>query len=129
MAASIRIATAVVLGILVVGATGLAASPSPSPAVLLRSPGPSPATTTYLLTVKGTDMTGMPRRLTVDLPSEWFRLPGGAQLGVTASDWTAFIVSIVDNTYADPCAHTLRSPKVASTVEAAAAALADIPGT
>ena len=40
----------------------------------------------------------------------------------------AFFLSVIDDTFADPCAHQPRSPKIGSTVAARAAALTDIPG-
>src|SRR6185295_19053314 len=41
----------------------------------------------------------------------------------------AFFVSLVDNTFKDPCAHVERSPRIGSTVEALAGALGEIPTT
>lgn len=38
-------------------------------------------------------------------------------------------MSLVDNTFKDPCSHVERSPKIGSTVEALAAALGEIPDT
>ena len=40
-----------------------------------------------------------------------------------------FFLSVVDNTYEDPCAHVERSPKIGPSVGAVAAALGEIPGT
>jgi hypothetical protein len=41
----------------------------------------------------------------------------------------AFVVSLVDDTFADPCSHRERSPKVGSTVDDLATALGEIPNT
>ena len=41
----------------------------------------------------------------------------------------AFVVSIVDDTFADPCSHSERSPKVGPTVADLAKALGEIPDT
>jgi hypothetical protein len=41
----------------------------------------------------------------------------------------AFVVSEVDNTFADPCSHRQQSPKVGPTIEALATALGEVPGT
>jgi hypothetical protein len=41
----------------------------------------------------------------------------------------SFFVSLVDNTFEDPCSHLERSPKIGSTVEALATALGDVPDT
>ena len=41
----------------------------------------------------------------------------------------AFVVSLVDNTFKDPCAHVQQSPKIGSTVAALATALGEVPNT
>ncbi len=103
------------------GSSALASSP-------LVSPEPSLAGSRTTIMVAGTELTG-PRHLTVDLPSGWEPRPWGARLDVTDADGTVFFVSLVDDTFADPCSHIPRSPKVESTVGAWVTALAEIPGT
>jgi hypothetical protein len=41
----------------------------------------------------------------------------------------AFVVSLVDNTFKDPCAHVQQSPKLGSTVADLATALGKVPNT
>jgi len=71
---------------------------------------------------------GSALQFTAELPAGWapFEFGGGRD---GEPEGMAFFVSLVDNTFADPCAHVERSPKVGSTVEALAAALGEIPTT
>lgn len=102
---------------------------APSSAVTL-SPEPSSSQHAATLTVAGTDVTGSPLLLTVTLPSDWQPFQFGANRGTSSPpSGMAFIVSTVDNTFTDPCAHVQRSPKIGSTVEALATALGKIPNT
>ena len=82
------------------------------------------------MTVAGTEVGGSPLGFTVDLPGSWSNTAVAAN-SVT-DDPTAeigFFVSVVDNTFTDPCAHTLRDPDVGSAASEVVAALAAIPGT
>jgi hypothetical protein len=101
-----------------------------SPPAVSPSPQPSASLQAARMTVAGTDASGPPLGLAVELPPDWQAFQFGANRG-TSSPPTgmAFVVSIVDNTFADPCAHTQRSPKVGSTVAALATALGEIPDT
>jgi hypothetical protein len=99
-----------------------------SPPVVSPSPGTSLTGTATRISVAGAELTSR-LDLTVELPAAWEPLPFGARLDVSDSDSTMFFVSLVDNTFQDPCSHTQRSPKIGSTVEAKAAALGEIPDT
>ena len=82
------------------------------------------------LMVAGTDVNGSPLALTVDLPPDWEGSQFVANRGTSSPPaGMAFVVSQVDNTFADPCAHTQRSPKVGPTVADLAKALGEIPHT
>ena len=82
------------------------------------------------LTVAGTEVNGSGLGLTVDLPSDWQSFPFGANRGTSYPPaGMAFVVSVVDNTFADPCSHRQRSPKVGPTVADLATALGKIPDT
>ena len=89
------------------------------------SPEPSPSSSTVLITVAGVP-DGTPPTLTADLPAGWE--PGGNPFIFNSADIHAF-VSLVDNTFSDPCAHIQRVPKVGPTVADLATALGEIPGT
>ena len=106
----------------------LARSPAGSPSTLL-SPSPAPSSSQGTrLTVAGTEVQGSALQLTVDLPPDWQSFTYGASRGTSAPPaGMAFVVSLVDNTFKDPCAHVQRTPKVGPTVEALAAALREIP--
>jgi hypothetical protein len=104
---------------------------APSSAAAL-SPEPSSSQQAATLTVAGTDVIGPPLSLTVTLPSGWESIQGGfgADNGTSSPpSGMAFIVSLVDNTFKDPCAHVQRSPKIGSTVAALATALGEVPNT
>jgi hypothetical protein len=104
--------------------------PTSSP-VASPSASSSPSGAAGGMFVAGTDLPGVPRlNFTADVPSGWTPFEFGARHGVAPQDPTgmAFFVSLIDNTFADPCLHTPRTPKVGSTVEAAATALGQLPG-
>lgn len=103
-----------------IGGPGASASPVASP-----SPEPSPSSSTVLITVAGVP-DGTPPTLTADLPAGWET--GGNPFVFNSADINAF-VSLVDNTFSDPCAHIQRVPKVGPTVADLATALGEIPGT
>jgi hypothetical protein len=96
---------------------------SPSP-VASPSLGPTQSGQGDRMTVAGSTM-----EATVDLPEGWDNNEFAANIGDTATGGMRFILSVVDNTFEEPCTHVPRNPAVASTVEAVAAALGDIPGT
>jgi hypothetical protein len=84
------------------------------------------------MTVAGTDVGGSPLRLTVDLPESWtlHNGPFAANRGTAQPPaGISFFVSLVDNTFKDPCSHLERSPKIGSTVAAMATALGEVPDT
>ena len=67
---------------------------------------------------------------TADLPAGWEN--GGFGAGKDAQEPSAglsFVVSHVENTYEDPCAHVTRTPKIGSTVDALVTAFREIPHT
>jgi hypothetical protein len=77
-------------------------------------------------------VTSSPLLLTVTLPSGWepIQFGFGADNGTSSPPaGMAFIVSLVDDTFKDPCAHVQRSPKIGSTVAALATALGEVPNT
>lgn len=138
MNTALRVAAAAVAAIAVVAAcaasqpqgTGGVASTvalSPSPAISpsqASSPGP------VQIKVAGTDVTGPLLRLTVTLPPDWEAIEWGADRGTSSPPaGMAFIVSLVDNTFEDPCTHVQRSPKVGPTVQDLVTALGKIPHT
>jgi hypothetical protein len=111
--------------------TGGAASPvalSSSPAV---SPSQVASPGTVQMSVAGTELNGSPLRLTLQVPEGWTLEPYGAYRGSSEPpDGLGFFVSLLDDTFQDPCSHTSqRSPKIGSTVAAAATALGEIPHT
>jgi hypothetical protein len=106
-----------------VGGPG-AVSPSP---VISPSPEPSPSPRAVSMKVAGSDSSGSVVQLTAELPEGWTGDDFVANAGVGAPDGIAFFLSVVDNTFSDPCAHVQRSPKIGSTVEAWTAALGEIP--
>jgi hypothetical protein len=100
---------------------------SPSPRVS-PSPQPSPSLQAARMTVAGTELPGASLlQLTAQLPAGWVNNISAATDGPLAPSGTAFFVSLVDNTFADPCSHVQRTPKLGPTVTALATALAEIP--
>jgi hypothetical protein len=131
-------AAAVVVAGIACGPVAVAPSPVVSPPAiapsLVRSPSPepNPSQQAARLTVAGTEVNGSALRLTADLPPDWQSFDYGAHRGLSDPEppaGIAFFVSVVDNTFNDPCAHVQRSPKIGSTVEAWATALGEIPNT
>jgi hypothetical protein len=100
----------------------------PSPKVS-ASPTSSPTDDPAVPTVAGTGRVGTIRLdFTAQLPATWAFHPFGAQRGGEPTG-TSFFVSLVDNTFEDPCTHVQRTPKIGSTVEAFATALGEVPMT
>ena len=86
---------------------------------------PSPAQQPESMSVAGSTL-----RFTADLPAGWERFDFGAKgQGFAPGAGIAFFVSVVDNTFSDPCRHVQRDPKLEATVEALAAGLGEIPDT
>jgi hypothetical protein len=114
-----------------VGGPGVTPSPVVSPSGVPASPTPSASDAAAGWHVAGTDLPGAPRlKFSADVPSGWTPFEFGAFHGADprAPAGMSFFVSLIDNTFADPCVHTQRTPKIGSTVEAAATALGQIPG-
>ena len=150
-----RMAFLAAITVAVVGACGLAATvpsstpatvqsptpatvPSPTPVIAPKSattidqPPTSAGQGPVQMTVAGTDVGGSPLRLTVDLPESWtlHNGPFAANRGTAHPPaGISFFVSLVDNTFEDPCSHLERSPKIGSAVEDLATALGEIPNT
>ncbi len=82
------------------------------------------------MTVAGTEGKGSsPVNATADLPPGWSSDQNAADIhpyGPPAG--IGFNLSLIDDTFADPCKHQVRDPKIGSTVAARAAALGEIPG-
>jgi len=89
----------------------------------------SPAQQGATLTVAGTDVYGPAVHATVILPPGWANLGFAADVNGGAPPGVGFFLSLVDDTFQDPCAHVARSPKVGPTIADAAAAIGAIPGT
>lgn len=88
---------------------------------------PTPSQQAARLTVGGAEPA---LGLTVELPPDWQPFDYGADIGTSGPPaGMAFVVSLVDNTFADPCSHRQRSPKVGPTAADLAKALGEIPGT
>jgi hypothetical protein len=87
---------------------------------------PSPSLQAARMTVAGSEK-GSLLQLTVGLPAGWTNNDWAANNGVDPPNGIAFFVSLVDNTFADPCTQTQTTPQLGSTVEALATALGEIP--
>ena len=123
MNSSLKLAIAAA-AVFVVAVAGIACGPvAVAPSSGVPSPEPSPSLEAARMTVAGSAL-----QFTAEHPAGWEPFDFGAD---RAGDppGIAFFVSLVDNTFADPCAHEQRSPKVGSKVEALAAALGEIPDT
>ncbi len=141
----LALATAAVIAVAVIGSTFLPRNGSviggpgvatPSPGVP-ESPAPSPSDQAFHMLVAGTDLTGPGLGLTTRLPQGWSAGASGPQGAYAAAIGGAvqppagigFFVSVIDNTFKDPCTHVQRSPKVGPTTADAATALGAIPNT
>ena len=133
----VTVAAVTVLAVIVACATS---QPEPStgaasPGVLTPSPlvTPAPSSGSNRLVVAGTDLGGPRLELTATIPAGWVAQPFAAYPQATGSVPPAgagFFVSVIDDTFTDPCSHTSqRSPKIGSTVADAATALGQIPHT
>ena len=108
---------------------GSSAPPSSSP-VVSPSPEPSPSHQVVRMSVAGTGLNGSPLQLTAELPAGWESFTYGARRGTSSPPaGMAFIVSLVDNTFENPCSHLQRSPKIGSTVDDLTTALGEVPNT
>ena len=82
------------------------------------------------MTVAGTELNGSALQLTAQIPAGWTLEPYGTYRGSSEPpDGVGLFVSLLDNTFKDPCLHIERSPKVGPTAADAAAALRQIPET
>lgn len=100
------------------------------PDVASPSPTPGPSYEATRLTVAGSEMPGPPLSLTLGLPEGWTTFTYGADRGGSAPpDGMAFVVTLVSDTYEDPCSQVPRDPQIGPTVEDLAAALGEIPNT
>ena len=108
----------------------LAASPTVSPSLAVSpSKVPSPSPGAVRITVAGTEL-GSQIQLTAHVPDAWTLESFGAYRGSSEPPaGVGLFVSLLDNTFKDPCLHIERSPKVGPTVADAAAALGQIPHT
>jgi hypothetical protein len=106
---------------------GTSASASPSAVVSHAADAGTDAT----MVVAGTEVDGEGLHLTVALPPGWTTNGPYAAHDATFGDpaGAALFLSVVDNTFSDPCGHTPRNPKVDSTAEAIATALRETPGS
>jgi hypothetical protein len=109
-----------------------ATSPSPaalSSPVISASPAASSTPSGDRMTVAGTELTSA-LYATVKLPAGWQIDTYGTERRTTAPpEGMGMVLSLVDNTFKDPCAHIERSPKIGPTVADVATALGQIPGT
>ncbi len=131
---AVAIAAVVVVALVVVNLMPRTAAVGGPPATAVPTVSPSAQPSASLqathMTVAGTGVNGPALGLTVQLPQGWGANEFVADRGTSsAPSGMAFVVSEVDNTFADPCAHTQRSPKVGSTVADLATALGEIPNT
>ena len=114
-----------------VGSPGVTPSPVVSPSGVPASATPSASDAAAGWHVAGTDLPGVPRlNFSADVPAGWMAFDFGATNGADplAPTGMAFFVSLIDNTFQDPCIHTARTPKIGSTVADAATALGQIAG-
>jgi hypothetical protein len=114
-----------------VGSPGVTPSPVVSRSGVPASATPSASDAAAGWHVAGTDLPGVPRlNFSADLPAGWTAFEFGATHGAEPLPPTgmAFFVSLIDNTFQDPCKHTARTPKVGSALVDAATALGQIPG-
>jgi hypothetical protein len=80
------------------------------------------------MTIAGSSEAGSLQQITVKLPKGWENNDMAALRGSAGPpEGIGFRVSLVDNTFKDPCAHVERTPKVGSTVDALTTALGEIP--
>jgi hypothetical protein len=108
-----------------VACSPVAVAPS---SVASSTPVATPSQQAERLTVAGTEVNGPALGLTVELPPDWQAGGSVAQRGTSSPPaGMAFVVSLIDNTFKDPCLHVERSPKVGPTAADAAAALGEIP--
>jgi hypothetical protein len=131
----IALPTAAVIAVVVAGVSFIPRDPGTAapgavtaPPIASPSPAPSPEVRVVRMTVAGTEEGDAAVRLTAALPAGWAtnsdyaaNVAGGPPAGA------AFFLSVVDNTFSDPCLHVPRSPAVDGTVAAWLAAIGEIP--
>jgi hypothetical protein len=124
-------AAAVVVTLASTGCGPAAVAPSPTVAsatVISPSPDSSPTPQADRMTIAGSSEAGSVQQITVKLPKGWENNDMAAARGSAGPpEGMGFRVSLVDNTFKDPCAHVERTPKIGSTVDALTTALGEIP--
>ena len=126
-------AVAVTLASMGCGPAAVAPSPTVAPATavsghLPSSPEPSPSPQADRMTLQVRLEAGPLQQITVKLPKGWANNNMAAARGSAGPpEGMGFRVSLVDNTFEDPCAHVERTPKIGSTVDALTTALGEIP--
>jgi hypothetical protein len=128
-ALKVAIGAAAVVAVTVAGVNLLPGEPgpggppavSPSPLVSQSVPPPSPSPAVDRMKVGGTE-----QGLTLELPDGWQNNVYAASPGSVPGE--AFFVSVPTNTFPDGCKTTEPGPDIEPTVEAIAAAIAQIPG-
>jgi hypothetical protein len=123
--------------VVVVAGAGIACGPvavAPSSAAVApsaavpSSPEPSASNQADRMTIAGSTEAGSLQQITVKLPKGWENNDTAAARGSAGPpEGMGFRVSLVDNTFKDPCAHVERTPKVGSTIDALTTALGEIP--
>jgi hypothetical protein len=103
------------------------AAVAPSSAVPSSSE-PSAGNQADRMTIAGSTEAGLTQHITVKLPKGWENNDVAAARGTAGPpEGMGFRVTLVDNTFKDPCAHVERTPKIGSTVDALTTALGEIP--
>ena len=123
--------------VVVVAGAGIACGPAavaPSSAAVApsaavpSSPESSASNQADRMTIAGSTEAGLTQHITVNLPKGWENNDMAAARGTAGPpEGMGFRVTLVDNTFKDPCAHVERTPKIGSTVDALATALGEIP--
>jgi hypothetical protein len=126
----LALATAAVVAVVMAGIYFLPRNSAQVGGQGVPSPSPEPTASPHAvrMTVAGTDLSGTPVQVTAQLPDGWTGDTYAANDSAAGKPFlSAFFLSVIDNTFTDPCAHVARNPKVGSTVESKAAAIGEIP--
>ena len=122
----LALSAAAVVVVMVAGLSFLPLGRSGSGGVGVASPSPEPSQN---LPPDRMSVAGSTVRANVDLPDDWDNNEFVANTGTTDTGGMRMILSVIDNTFEDPCSHAQRAPKVGSTVQSVATALTEIPST
>jgi hypothetical protein len=130
----IALPTAAVIAVVVAGVNFLPRDTGPAgPGLATAPPSASPTSAqspevwATPMTVAGTERGASALRLTAALPAGWKSGRYTAAVAEGPPSGAGLFVSVIDNTFSDPCLHVQRTPRIDATVAGWLTAIGDMP--